>query len=176
MFPGDLKQGNHYSVFEPEAETWFDVEVERMSGKSETIRSKMEQNYVKTSQQNEEEQRPFAIDATWVTAWQEYHRTFDTNNRSNNPGPIENRKIAKSLLSLRSLKEDTGAYFVSKNTFYFFHTLYGGGPVVVENAYFNVEVRDKQLLTSGVSNKFDDHSSNASSTPRKLNSQVKPTT
>jgi len=50
MFPGDLKQGNHYSVFEPEAETWFDVEVERMSGKSETIRSKMEQSYVKTSQ------------------------------------------------------------------------------------------------------------------------------
>jgi hypothetical protein len=73
MLPINLKKGSHYSAFEPEGDTWFDVEVEKFANQSEIIRSNMEKSFVKSSQ-DDTQPKVFAIDATWVAAWQEYHR------------------------------------------------------------------------------------------------------
>ncbi len=31
MSPADLKKGTHYSSFEPEVDTWFDVEIDKFA-------------------------------------------------------------------------------------------------------------------------------------------------
>jgi hypothetical protein len=31
MLPADLKKGTHYSSFEPEGDTWFDVEIDKFA-------------------------------------------------------------------------------------------------------------------------------------------------
>ena len=68
MLPVNLKRGNNYSAFEPEGDTWFDMEIDKLETQSETIKSKMEQNFVKLSQ-DDEQPKVFAIDADWVAAW-----------------------------------------------------------------------------------------------------------
>ncbi len=50
MLPANLKRGNNYSAFEPEGDTWFDMEIDKMENQSETIKAKMEQSFVKLSQ------------------------------------------------------------------------------------------------------------------------------
>jgi hypothetical protein len=70
-----------------------------------------------------------------------------------------------------------GAFYVSKVTFYFFYSLYGGGPAVVENNYFKSEVPLKALVVNIQKNQFEEEaSSNASNTPRKLTTQNNTTT
>ena len=69
MLPANLKRGNNYSFFEPEGDTWFDMEIDKFETQSETIKSKMEQNFVKLSQDDEKQPKVFAIDANWVAAW-----------------------------------------------------------------------------------------------------------
>ena len=69
MLPANLKRGNNYSVFEPEGDTWFDMEIDKLETQSETIKSRMEQNFVRISQDDEKQPKVFAIDANWVAAW-----------------------------------------------------------------------------------------------------------
>lgn len=55
------------------------------------------------------------------------------------PGPINNRKLAKRQLAATD-RCNENCYHIPKVTFNFFHSLYGGGPVVVVNDYlFNQE-------------------------------------
>ena len=74
-----------------------------------------------------------------------------------------------------AIDDEPKPYYISKRTFYFFHSVYGGGPAVVENIYFDEKA--KPLSLNGISSKFDDQSSNSSNTPRRLNTlnnQIKP--
>ena len=52
------------------------------------------------------------------------------------PGPVDNGKIMKSMCRQRpgrQQREEAKAYQVSKHLFYFFVSLYGGGPAIVQN-------------------------------------------
>jgi len=74
------------------------------------------------------------------------------------PGPIDNRNIADYFLKASVLNKENNekAFFVSKSTFYFFQSLYGGGPAVVENTYFDVFTTVKPQLLSQFSDKFEE--------------------
>jgi hypothetical protein len=61
------------------------------------------------------------------------------------PGPIDNTELEKWLSTKNDqVDEDTERYYtVSKNLFYFFISLYGGGPAIVHRKhYFLHEVRE----------------------------------
>ena len=126
----------------------------------------MEQNFVKLSQ-DDNLPKVFAIDANWVAAWQEYHRDLNKSNRVH-PGQINNRQIAKQLIVHTGRPDSIDCYFISKMTFYFFHSLYGGGPAVVINDYFSEIDNIQPMIINQPYNNSDEQSSNASSTPRKL--------
>jgi len=59
------------------------------------------------------------------------------------PGPIDNKDIERKLieeqeyyLDSEAFKKNQDFYNVSKPLFYFFQSLYGGGPVIINNSVY----------------------------------------
>ena len=83
-------------------------------------------------------QRYYAISSDWVQAWLAYVQANDKST-AKNPGPIDNGKLTQTLLKQRDNKEGQNStlyYSVSKHLFYYFHALYGGGPALVQNSFW----------------------------------------
>ena len=80
--------------------------------------------------------RYYAINAQWVSSWLDYVQS-DSKENAVHPGPIRNDVLLPQLLSLKSTQDSaqykTEFYTVSKHLFYFFHSIYGGGPILVAN-------------------------------------------
>jgi hypothetical protein len=114
----------------------------------------MELSFVKLSQ-DDTQPKVFAMDATWVAAWQEYHRGINSSNRVH-PGPINNRRLSRSLIALTGRADSVDCYFISKMTFYFFHSLYGGGPAVVDNFYFSTQNTIQPILNAQPASNSDE--------------------
>jgi len=59
---------------------------------------------------------------------------------SNPPGPITNDQIEKWLTSQDGLADSDGEryFLINKNLFYFFHMVYGGGPMLVNNSMYKM--------------------------------------
>lgn len=79
--------------------------------------------------------RYYAISTEWVTSWLKYAESEDKS-ASQPPGPVDNSNIMRSLCSLEEGEERKESraefYSISKHLFYFFISVYGGGPAVVQ--------------------------------------------
>ena len=80
--------------------------------------------------------RFYAINTQWVKSWLDYMQS-SSKESAVHPGPISNDVLVPQLLRLESLENSAqdkiGFYTVNKHIFYFFHSIYGGGPILVAN-------------------------------------------
>lgn len=160
MMPEGFKKGKLFSICFPEEDTWFDQNVDSLEGKNEYENSQIQTKFVAREQEGKYN-KTHVICIEWVRAWQDYHNNINSPNRIP-PGPIRNEKLAQELLGLKvSIDSGDRFYYVNKRIFYFFHTIYGGGPAIIENSYFDNQANQQPIVRT-VSSRNDDQSSNSS--------------
>ena len=81
--------------------------------------------------------RYYAVNAQWVTAWLRYVQAEDKSTAVH-PGPVDNQSIMNKMIEMEttSNKNQQTFYNVNKHLFYFFYSLYGGGPAIITNETF----------------------------------------
>ena len=72
--------------------------------------------------------------------WLDYIQAPDKS-KAVEPGPVDNNAIARHLIEMQSANEQVNKnfqyYSVSKHLFYFFQSIYGGGPILVQSAHWH---------------------------------------
>lgn len=115
-------------------------------------RHKAETKYMDSLQGSSKRwKRCYIISTKWVASWLRYAESEDKQSVEP-PGPVNNENIMRTLCALKAGEErkDPRAefYSISKHLFYFFISMYGGGPVVVQKAGWNQYEPHENLVPS----------------------------
>ena len=124
-----------------DARTHYDPICEQLKKETSLIvRKQMETQHVKELRNRCQNRWDtyYYISAEWTHKWQRYIAARDESNLEP-PGPVANTEIMFDLCNASNeydsdsdLEEEQKFFFINKDLFYFFISLYGGGPAIVQ--------------------------------------------
>ena len=128
-----IRLGEVWSAIPIDLESHYEPIKEQLESMPLTKRHDLESKTMDTLQGDSKQwKRYYAISSEWVQKWLNWVQASDKS-KAVHPGPVDNNHLVTELTPMNKGEEQPRQEFynVNKHLFYFFVSLYGGGPALV---------------------------------------------